>query len=151
MDDTNLQDIENTVDERDAKIVELTESWKRAIADYKNLERRCNEEKDAVVKFSNLVLLERLIPVLDNLENLMSHLNDKGLEITVKQLRDLIRDEGVEDINAVGETFDPMFMEATEIVEGEDGKVVEVVHKGYKLNDRVLRPARVKVGKKKLE
>src|SRR3989344_8337589 len=64
-------------DSKDVRIKELEESWKRALADYKNLERRFNEEKEMLVAFSNLVLLERLIPVLDNLENLCEHLSDQ--------------------------------------------------------------------------
>ena len=130
------------------KIEELTNNWKRALADYKNLERRCNEEKEVLVRFANLVLLERLIPVLDNLESLKNHLEDKGLEMILLQFRTLLKDEGVEEISCEGAEFDPLLMEASEIVAGEENKVVEVVLKGYKLQDRVLRPARVKVGKK---
>ncbi len=145
MDDQNIKD--QKVDERDEKIKELEESWKRALADYKNLERRFNEEKEVLVAFSNLVLLERLVPILDNLESLVGHIKDAGLEITIKELKDLISDEGVEEISAVGKEFDPLVMEALEIVDGEENKVIEVVQKGYKMNDKVLRPARVKVGK----
>lgn len=141
MDDTIIAPEEN-------KIEELTNAWKRALADYKNLERRCGEERGAIIKFANFVLLERLVPVFDNLENLSTHINDKGLEIITKQLADILKDEGIEEIKAVGENFDPMFMEAIEAVEGEENKVVEVVLKGFKLQEKVLRPARVKVGKK---
>ncbi len=135
-------------DPKDVRIKELEESWKRALADYKNLERRFNEEKEVLVAFSNLVLLERLIPVLDNLESLVEHSKDKSAELIAKQLRDLISDEGVEEIVAMNKDFDPQSMEAVEIVEGEPNKVMEIVRKGYRLQNRVIRPVRVKVGKK---
>jgi len=146
LDDTKQQD---TIDKdaKDLKIEELEASWRRALADYKNLERRFNEEKEILGKFANFILLERLIPVFDNLESLCAHVPDKGLEMITTQLRDLIHDEGVEEIKAVGLDFDPETMEASEVVEGEDGKVIEVVNKGYTINGKTLRPARVKVGK----
>lgn len=146
MDDSIISD--NKVSEENVKIEELTNAWKRALADYKNLERRCGEEKEAIIKFSNFILLEKLIPVLDNLESLSAHINDKGLEIITKQLTTILTDEGVEEIKAMGEDFNPMFMEASEMVEGEENKVIEVVLKGFKLQEKILRPARVKVGKK---
>ncbi|OGC50533.1 nucleotide exchange factor GrpE [candidate division WWE3 bacterium RIFCSPHIGHO2_01_FULL_40_23] len=146
--DNNISDQnDQKQNEKDLKVKELEESWKRALADYKNLERRFNEEKEAVVAFSNFILLERLIPVLDNLENLCEHLSDQGLALITKQLSDIIKDEGAEEIEALGKDFDPSSMEASEIVEGEDNKVIEVVLKGYKIRDKVIRPARVKVGK----
>lgn len=149
--DMDHSDPGQSQDPKDQKIRDLESNWRRALADYKNLERRVNEERASVMAFSNLLLLERLIPVLDNLENLCAHLKDQGLDIITKELRNLIMDEGVEEIKALDASFDPTTMEASEVVEGEDGKVMEVVNKGYKLQDKVIRPARVKVGKKKLE
>ena len=64
-----MDDAINTTEEKDQRIAELEENWKRALADYKNLERRVTEEKDVLIKFANFVFIERLIPVLDNLEN----------------------------------------------------------------------------------
>jgi len=144
-----MDDIINATDEKDQSIAELEENWKRALADYKNLERRVSEEKDVLIKFANFVFIERLIPVLDNLETLATHVKDGGLTLIVKQLTDLLKDDGVEEVRVLGEEFDPSEMEASETVEGDDGKVVEVVRKGYKMQDKILRPARVKVGKRK--
>lgn len=118
------------------------------MADYKNLERRFNDEKEVLVKFSNFVLLERLIGVLDNLESVCGHLKDQGLEMTYREFKSILKDSGVDEVSALGETFDPEFMEAVEIVEGENEKVVKVIRKGYKMHGKVLRPARVAVGKK---
>ncbi len=135
---------------REQKIADLENNWRRAVADYKNLERRVTEEKETLIKFSNSVLLERIIPVLDNLETLCEHMKDQGLQMITKQLREVIRDEGVEEIDAVGKDFDAHTMEASEVVEHEqDNKVVKIVVKGYMLSGRVLRPSRVIVGKRR--
>ncbi|MBI4091275.1 nucleotide exchange factor GrpE [candidate division WWE3 bacterium] len=139
---------EDEIAEKNKRIEELENNWKRALADYRNLERRYSEEKDALFKFANLLLLERLVPVLDNLETLSKHNDDKGLEIIINQFRELLRDEGVEEMNVLMRDFDPQLMEAVEVVEGGDNKVMQVVVKGYKMNDKILRPARVKVGRK---
>ncbi|MEK7595575.1 MAG: nucleotide exchange factor GrpE [Patescibacteria group bacterium] len=146
MSDTN--DV-TTKDEKDLKIEELETCWKRALADYKNLERRFSEEREVIVKFSNALLLERLLPILDNLESVCSHLTDTGLEMTAKEFRTILKDAGVEEILVEGGTFNPELMEATEIVEGEEDKVVKVILKGFKFFDKVLRPARVIVSKNK--
>ncbi len=149
MEDTN----KTGSSDRDAKAIrieELEASWKRAVADYKNLERRFSEEKDLIVKFSNAVLLERLIPVLDNLEATSLHLKDQALAMSLKEFYTVLKDGGIEEIKAEGEEFDPLCMEASELVEGEENRVVKVVLKGYKFFDRILRPSRVVVGKKKV-
>jgi molecular chaperone GrpE len=143
-------DVQETAD-LEERIVELENNWKRALADYKNLEKRVEEEKQAIVSFSNIVLIARLIPILDNLELLENHINDTGLKLTVKQLKELLEEEGVKEIEALGSNFDHEEMEAVEMVEGTPGKVVEVELKGYKLKDKLIRPARVKVGKQKEE
>jgi molecular chaperone GrpE len=92
--------------DKEQKIADLENSWRRAVADYKNLERRVTEEKETLIKFSNSVLLERIIPVLDNLETLCDHMKDQGLQMITKQLRDVIKDEGVEEIDALGKDFE---------------------------------------------
>ncbi|KKS36911.1 MAG: Protein GrpE [candidate division WWE3 bacterium GW2011_GWF1_42_14] len=117
------------------KIEELEDCWKRALADYKNLEKRVEEDKESWKFFANERLIRRILPVLDNLERLKKHLDDKGVTLIIK---DLSYSEHTE--------FDPMQMEALEIVQGEKNKVVETVSKGYLLNNKLIRPAVVKVG-----
>jgi molecular chaperone GrpE len=152
----------NNHDQKDAKsrkdkkgleerIQELENNWKRALADYKNLERRVDEEKREVISFSNMLLISRLLPILDSLEMLEQHTIDTGLKLTSKQLKQVLEEEGLERINAEDKTFDPDTMDAMETVEGEEGKVVEVIQTGYKLKDKLIRPAKVKVGKSKEE
>lgn len=145
---TQLNSDEEKIRELETKILELESNWKRALADYKNLEKRVTEEKEAVVAFSNLILISRLLSVLDNLENLENHLDDVGLKLTIKEFGQILKDEGLKDVAALGRDFDSGIMEAVETVEGEENKVVAVLRKGYMLKDKLIRPARVRVGKK---
>ena len=131
---------------------DLENQLKRALADYQNLERRIDEERRLLSHLSSALVVEKLLPVLDNLENAQKHLKDEGLEIVIKQFRDVLESEGVCEITAEGSPFDPNFHEAVEILESEkDGVVLKVLAKGYKINDKVLRPAQVAVGRTKVE
>ncbi len=129
------------------KVVELENNWKRALADYSNLQKRFAEERQSIVKFANSTLILRLLSVLDNLEMLQLHSEDEGLKLVVKDFSQTLQEEGVTEIKVEGAFFDSTLMDAIEMVEGEEGKVTEVCSKGYILKDKVLRPARVKVGK----
>ena len=128
------------------KVEELEECWKRALADYKNLEKRVQEDKDSWKFFANEKLIRRILPVIDNLERLKKHLDDKGLDLIIRDMVSGLKEFGVGEINSEHAEFDPMLMEALEIVAGEKNKVVETVSKGYLLNNKLLRPAVVKVG-----
>ena len=88
------------------QIDELTNKWKRALADYQNLEKRVNEEKGEFVKFSNALLINKLLTVLDSLEAAEKHLKDQGLTIAINQLRNILKDEGVEEINIANKKLD---------------------------------------------
>lgn len=127
---------------------QLEDQLKRALADYQNLERRVEEERRLLNRLSSALLIEKFLPVLDNLESAQAHLNDQGLEIVIKQFKDILSSEGVEEIQADGQEFDPNLHEATEVTEGKnDNRVVKVVRKGYKMNNKVIRPVQVVVEK----
>ncbi|MDP2873881.1 MAG: nucleotide exchange factor GrpE [bacterium] len=132
----------------DNQLAEVTENWKRAVADYRNLEKRIREEREALASFSSLLILARIIPILDNLERAQKAHPQEGLDLIIKDFKKVLADEGVEEIVAVGQPFDPHWHEAVDMAEGEEGKVVALVEKGYKIKDQVLRPAKVKVGRK---
>lgn len=132
-----------------AKIEELEEKWKRALADYHNLEKRLEKKKEELVKFSNASLIDKLLSVLDSLEKAVDHLKDKGLKLVLDQFKAVLSSEGLSEIKALGEKFDPETMDAVEIIRGKKDRVLEVILKGYRLNNKVLRPAKVKVGKGK--
>lgn len=128
----------------------------RAKADYENLRRRTNDEKIAARKYRAQELIENILPVLDNFERALDTSIDndetkalqQGMEMVYRQLVDALQKEGVEEIQAVGESFDPnvhqaVMQEASD--DYESNVVIDVLQKGYQLNGRVVRPAMVKV------
>ena len=131
---------------------DLEHQLKRALADYQNLERRIDEERRLLSHLSSALVIEKLLPVLDNLENAQKHLKDEGLEMVIKQFKDVLESEGVEEIVSEGSLFDPNLHEAVEILGSDkEGIVLKVLRKGYKINDKVLRPAQVAVGRGKVD
>ncbi|MCK0471605.1 nucleotide exchange factor GrpE [Halalkalibacter sp. APA_J-10(15)] len=140
----------------EAQINELNNRLLRTQADYDNFRRRSREEKEAAAKYRSQVVIESLLPVLDNFERalLVNPESDEtksllqGMEMVYRQLQDTLNNEGVAVIETEGQTFDPHLHQAVMQVEEdgfESGQIVEELQKGYKLKDRVLRPAMVKV------
>lgn len=127
----------------EARIKELNENWRRALADYKNLERRVQEERMAFVKFANLMLLSRLFEVYDSLKLALEH-NGEFAKPILEQVGKILEEEGVGVVKIeVGEGFDHERMEA---VEGSTGnKVAKVVSDGFAIDAKVVRPARVEL------
>ncbi len=130
----------------ETRLVELETNWKRALADYQNLEKRTREQQSLMAQLACVVLIEKLLPVLDHLDLAVKHLNDPGLTMVQKQFEAVLEAEGVKPIMAANHLFDPTVMECVEQVAGEKDMVMEVVTNGYQISNRVIRPARVKVG-----
>ncbi|OGM05604.1 nucleotide exchange factor GrpE [Candidatus Woesebacteria bacterium GWB1_43_5] len=127
----------------------------RALADYDNLRKRTEAEKQLWLKFAKQELLIRILPVLDTLEVAQSHLKDKGLELAIVQFQNIFKEEGIEQIAEKGR-FDEKIHEAVDLVDGgEKDTVAQVLQKGYKFKDpavggaggEVIRPAKVRVFK----
>lgn len=135
-------------EEHQCRCEEFEEKYKRALADYQNLEKRNREERGEWIRTSNREILLRLLPVLDTLSLANKHVEDQGIKVTLQQFQEVLKAEGVLKIETLGKKFDPHLMEAVEMVEDGDD-VVEEVREGYMLHDRLLRPAHVRVGKKK--
>lgn len=131
------------------QLAELEAKWKRAVADYRNLEQRITKQHLGFVKFANASLISQLLAVLDDLERAKDHLPDQGLELIINRFTDVLRQEGVAEIKAANQPFDPQLMDCTDQVPGPNNQVVAVSLKGYTLNGQVLRPAKVTVGKGK--
>lgn len=143
---------EEKIRQLEEKISELTEDWKRALADYQNLVKRSEEEKKAWVSFASSNIITKLLPTLDILEQAENHLKDNGLSLAVKQFKNVLEGEGLNEIEALGKIFDPSLHECIEVEEGEEeNKISKVFVKGYQLKNKVLRPAKVKVIKKKVD
>lgn len=128
---------------------EKEEDRMRALADYDNLLRRTSEDKQRLFKMAAADIISSILEPLDNLELAANHLHDKGLSMVVAQFAMALEAHGVKEIQTVGMSFDPQTMEAVEVVEGEENKVVGVHKKGYMLNGVILRHAKVVVGKGK--
>lgn len=132
------------------------EEWKgkylRALADYQNLEKRISIERQEDIKFATRNIILKLLPVFDSLEKVRDSLKDQGLELALKQFKDVLDQEEVVQIDVIGKKFDPHLMECIEVAESDkDSEILEEYQKGYMMYDKVLRVARVKVGKSKVE
>jgi len=123
------------------------EQLKRALADYQNLKKRVEADRTEFIKYVLSQFLLKLLPVVDDLEAAAGHLKDQGLDLAVNKLKTILNEEGVKEMSLINQAFDPKLAECLELIPGKKDQVVEVAQKGYLLNDKVLRPARVKVGK----
>jgi molecular chaperone GrpE len=128
------------------RVEELEANNKRVLADYQNQDRRFKEAQSQVVKFANAALLEKILLNIDSLEMAQKHLKNADLEIVIKQLQETLKNEGLHPIESDNKLFDPQLMDCIEVIPGEKNHVVETITKGYSLFDKVLRPAKVKVG-----
>ena len=143
--------------EETAKAEKYLRNWQRSEADFANYKKRTDQERDEFRRLGNAGLIINLLPVIDDLEralaNLDSHLTGltwvDGLRLIQRKMELVLEGAGVSPIKATGEKFDPRFHEAIQYGEGEEGKVVAEVQRGYKLHDRVLRPSTVVVGQAK--
>lgn len=132
-------------------IEEYKNKYLRALADYQNYEKRVSEEKVVLRQNANKELLLKLIMVLDDLEKAQSFVKDEGLKLIKDKFINIIKEEGVEEIQLVGKQFDPHLSEAIEVVEGDkDNLIKEVLRKGYSYNGKILRVAQVRVTTKKI-
>lgn len=133
-------------DKTTQEISELKDKLARTLADYQNQDKRHSAQRIQMVKFANESLLSKFITILDDLDRAQKHLNDAGLGFVIKQINDLLKEEGVTSVDPVGANFDPLTMDCSEVVEGEKDRVVRTSLKGYLYHDKTLRPAKVEVG-----
>ncbi|WP_298787959.1 nucleotide exchange factor GrpE [uncultured Marinococcus sp.] len=158
--DVEEDELEEESGSREAELEKEIEEWKnralRTQADLENVRRRAKAEKEEDAKYRVQPLAEDLLPVMDNFERAMQTQPDNesaqsfidGMAMVYNQFRSALEQQGVEEIPAQGEYFDPTIhqavMQADE--EGfESNQIVEEMQKGYRLKDRVLRPSMVKV------
>lgn len=140
------------------------ENWERLLritADLENFKKRAAREKVDAIKFANESLIHKLIPVLDNFDMALLAVQSAaadsnqslqaGITMIHQQLKSALADTGLEEVDAAGKTFDPNLHEAVsqkETTDVPEDQVVQQLRKGYKLRDRLLRPATVIVAKK---
>lgn len=122
----------------------------RTMADFENYKKRVQNEKESLVKFSNQMLISDLLPILDNFGRALEHTEIKeGLLLVKKQMEDVFKKFGVQEVETEGKKFDPHFHEAVQKVDSDkpENEIVEVMQKGYILNGRLIRPAMVIISK----
>ncbi len=152
--------LKELLEQERAKSAEYLDSWRRAAADFSNYRKRAEKDSSELTKFSNMLLISRLLPVLDDfdraLQTLPENLRDltwiDGVMLIARKMRAVLEAEGVKPIEAEGKPFDPNVHEAViheESDKHEEGAVISELQKGYMLHERVLRPTLVKVAKKK--
>jgi len=154
---TEIEDIETfkqSLAEEKAKVEANLAGWQRAQADFINYKRRSEQDKEEISKFVNAALMLNLLPILDDLERALTSIPPKvagftwveGISLIERKLRASLEVQGLSQIKALGEPFDPKLHEAAMHAKGKEGIVVEELQKGYKLHDRVIRPTMVVVG-----
>ncbi|MFC2122615.1 nucleotide exchange factor GrpE [Bacteroidota bacterium] len=154
---TEIEDIEapdKALAEEKAKADTNMAGWQRAQADFANYKRRIEQEMQEIGKLSNANLVLNLLPVMDDLERALSSVPDDladngwvdGITLIDRKLRGVLESIGLSAIEAVGEPFDPNIHEAVMQGQGEDGMVIAELEKGYRFQDRIIRPPKVVVG-----
>ncbi|MBI2041702.1 MAG: nucleotide exchange factor GrpE [Candidatus Nealsonbacteria bacterium] len=152
---------EEKLEECEKKAAEYLAGWQRARADFLNYKKEEMERIAEILKYGAEEMILKILPILDNFEIIESKLpedlkkneNMKGILQIKKQISDFLKNQGVEEIKSVGEKFDPNWHEVVEPASAEasagkeSGVIVDEAQKGYKINGKLLRPAKVKIVK----
>lgn len=155
----DAESLGSQLEEEKLKAERCLTNWQRAEADLANFKRRTEQEKADLIRYANASLIGKILPVLDDFERAIGAIPEDissagwidGIKLIDRKLYNLLEQEGATPIDALGHEFDPHVHEAVmrEDGEGDLDVVVEELQKGYKLNDRVIRPTMVKVGRRK--
>ena len=154
LEDAQVEEV-SEVDELKIKLDEMEDKFLRVSAELANIVQRNRNERELIQRYRSQDLAKKLLPVIDNLERAIaaevtdeqSNSLKKGVEMVLESLNVALKEEGIEEIPAKGEQFDPNIHQAVQIVPVSEGveadTIVEVLQKGYKLQDRVLRASMV--------
>ena len=158
----NLEELRQTIESLQKEKDELFGKLQRVSADYANFQKRAAKQIADTTAYEKEIIIKTLLPALDNFEHTLQNAHSaenvdvlaKGIRIIYDQMLDILKSHGVQQINALGEKFDPALHEAmmqkTEL-EQEENIVLEEFQKGYTLNGRVIRPSKVIVNKPESE
>lgn len=132
---------------------ELDDRYKRILAEFENFKKRSAKEREGLYNSILSDVIEVILPVVDNLENAAKvetkdESYKQGIELVLKQFKDVLKSKGVEEIKAVGETFDPSLHEAVSSIQDDEKgekEIVQEYRKGYKIGNRVIRHSMVVV------
>jgi molecular chaperone GrpE len=153
------------IEDLKSRAAKADENWERLLrttADFENFKKRAAREKQDALKFANESLIQKLIPLLDNFDMALAAVQNgqtgaassslqSGINMILQQFKSALTEAGLEEVDATGKPFDPNLHEAVsqqESAEVPEGHVVQQLRKGYKLRDRLLRPASVIIARK---
>lgn len=143
----------NELQAKQQEIDELTDRYKRILAEFENHKKRSQKEREGLYNSILGDIVEVILPILDNLENAVKvETSDenykKGVELVLKQFQDVLKSKGVEEIKALGATFDPELHEAVSSVQDDskgEKEIVQEYRKGYRIGSKVVRHSMVVV------
>ena len=132
------------------------DNYLRALAEVENIKKRSQRDREEYVKYANVALIKKLLPIIDDLHRAIevSRISrdfealSKGVEMTARNLGDLLTGEGVKPIESLGKSFDPQYHQALSMEASDEypeNTVIEQLQTGYIMHDRVIRPSLVKV------
>lgn len=141
------------IDPKQQELDELNDRYKRVLAEFENYKKRSSKERETLYNSILSDIVEVFLPIVDNLENALKiETQDeeykKGIELIFKQFKDILKTKGIEEIPAVGETFDPSVHEAVSSIQDPEKNTQEIVQeyrKGYKIGHKVIRHSMVVV------
>ncbi|MEJ2347873.1 MAG: nucleotide exchange factor GrpE [Patescibacteria group bacterium] len=132
----------------DKELKDVENQLARALADYDNLRKRVEREREELEKLAGIKFAIKILTIFDMLEEAQKHLKDSGIALTLEEFIKILKEEGIEKIKAEpGDEFDEGLHEAVEVVKnGKDGKIADVVLTGWRFNDGpIIRPTKVRV------
>jgi molecular chaperone GrpE len=155
---SELDSLRAQLGEKERELTEFKDKYLRALADTENMRKRMRQQSEESIRLQRENLLRELLPMVDNLERAVDAARGggngkpivEGVEMVLRSLLDFLRGQGVIPQEAVGQPFNPQYHEAVDHVESPDhppNTVISEFHRGYRIGERVLRPARVAVAK----
>ena len=154
VEETSAEENAGALEKLQSEYDALNDRYMRTLAEYDNFRKRSQKDIESRVSYTKTDILGKILPVIDNFERAAFNAEAdfdgyrKGIEMTVKQFLEILSGMGVEAFGAVGETFDPNFHNGVMHIEDDafgENEIADVFMKGYKIGDKIIRPATVKV------
>lgn len=152
VEEEDVGDLDAVIQEKEEQIRDLSNKFLRLQADFANYKKRTDKEKKGLVEYGVETFVCELLPILDNFERALKSEEDKesslyeGVQMIYNQLLDLLAKNDIKEIDALNNPFDPNFHHAVSMEESEEhkeGTIIQILQKGYILNDKVIRPSMV--------
>jgi len=151
----DIETLQQSLAEEKERAGKYLASWQRCQADFVNYKQRAEQEKGEIIEFANSALICNLLPIMDDLERAFASVPadleesnwTEGIRLIYNKLKTSLEAQGLTEIQARGEPFDPHLHEAIMQQDGKEGIIIEELQKGYKFKEKVIRPSLVTVGR----